>query len=279
MTTRREIVKAGAGLAAIIASGKAPASLVRSMLGIRNAMTAPKRLPYDAEVEYLESTGTQWIDTGIAPGNRKIDAEVTLSVPDQFFSSTIVVNNIFFGAGRGDTWSNGMHIGIRRKKVNDVFDYYWAVLCPGVAYNDGSVVSRTGFPITLSLSVTVSGTAKLTSSAAGFSTITKSYSYEFGANRSWRNVPFRLFISTTNDNPGPSNPLWPSSIHGMKISLDETLVRDFQPVRFTNDLGQTEGAMYDRANPAVGMNPDGSARTDGLYRNRGTGAFLYGNDI
>lgn len=24
-------------------------------------------LPYDAEVEYLESTGTQWIDTGIGP--------------------------------------------------------------------------------------------------------------------------------------------------------------------------------------------------------------------
>ena len=39
-----------------------------------------------------------------------------------------------------------------------------------------------------------------------------------------------------------------------------------------------EGAMYDRANPTVGMNPDGSARTDGLYRNRGTGAFLYGSD-
>ena len=27
-------------------------------------MMAGKRLPYDAEVEYLESTGTQWIDTG-----------------------------------------------------------------------------------------------------------------------------------------------------------------------------------------------------------------------
>lgn len=26
-------------------------------------------VPYDAEVEYLESTGTQWIDTGIKPNN------------------------------------------------------------------------------------------------------------------------------------------------------------------------------------------------------------------
>ena len=37
------------------------------LINLRNAMMAGKRLPYDAEVEYLESTGTQWIDTGVAP--------------------------------------------------------------------------------------------------------------------------------------------------------------------------------------------------------------------
>ena len=26
-----------------------------------------KALPYDAEIEFLEGTGTQWIDTGIVP--------------------------------------------------------------------------------------------------------------------------------------------------------------------------------------------------------------------
>ena len=52
---------------------------------------------------------------------------------------------------------------------------------------------------------------------------------------------------------------------------------DLQPVRFTNEQGQSEGAMYDRLGVG-GMNPDGSPRTDGLYRNRGTGAFLYGAD-
>lgn len=34
------------------------------LINLRNALMAGKRLPYDAEVEYLESTGTQWIDTG-----------------------------------------------------------------------------------------------------------------------------------------------------------------------------------------------------------------------
>ena len=42
MITRREVVKAGAGLAAIIAAGKAPAALVRSMLGMRNTLTGRK---------------------------------------------------------------------------------------------------------------------------------------------------------------------------------------------------------------------------------------------
>ena len=35
------------------------------LINLRNALMAGKRLPYDAEVEYLESTGTQYIDTGV----------------------------------------------------------------------------------------------------------------------------------------------------------------------------------------------------------------------
>ena len=34
-------------------------------------------LPYDAEIEYLESTGTQWIDTGIYP-TTELSYEITL---------------------------------------------------------------------------------------------------------------------------------------------------------------------------------------------------------
>ena len=40
MTTRREMVKAGAGLAAIMAAGKAPAAFVRSLVAARNTMMA-----------------------------------------------------------------------------------------------------------------------------------------------------------------------------------------------------------------------------------------------
>lgn len=35
------------------------------LINLRNALMAGRRLPYDAEVEYLESSGTQYIDTGV----------------------------------------------------------------------------------------------------------------------------------------------------------------------------------------------------------------------
>ena len=47
--------------------------------------------------------------------------------------------------------------------------------------------------------------------------------------------------------------------HGTKV------VRDMISVRFTNEFGQREGAMYDRVSGQ-------------LFRNSGTGAFLYGPD-
>ena len=37
------------------------------MLGARTGAWSSKQLPYDAEVEWLESTGTQWIDTRYVP--------------------------------------------------------------------------------------------------------------------------------------------------------------------------------------------------------------------
>ena len=47
----------------------------------------------------------------------------------------------------------------------------------------------------------------------------------------------------------------------------DVVVYDFQPVLFTNELGQSEGAMYDRVSGE--LDP---------FRNRGTGAFLWGPD-
>lgn len=54
-------------------------------------------------------------------------------------------------------------------------------------------------------------------------------------------------------------------IFGAQIGLGGVLVRDFIPVRFTNENGVTEGAMYDRV-------------SGHLFGNAGTGAFVIGPD-
>ena len=51
----------------------------------------------------------------------------------------------------------------------------------------------------------------------------------------------------------------------IKIYIGDKPVRDFIPVRFTNENGVSEGAMYDKV-------------SDQLYRNAGTGAFVIGPD-
>ncbi len=48
-----------------VAAVRIPAGEVASVAV--DGETVWKRVPYDAEIEYLESTGTQWIDTGYVP--------------------------------------------------------------------------------------------------------------------------------------------------------------------------------------------------------------------
>ena len=94
MTTRRDIIKGGAGLAAILATGKAPAYLVRSMLAARNGIIRgggeepPSPEPHGSKVEWLESTGSgEYIDTGIIPTSDMkmvIDAEIISATTANF---------------------------------------------------------------------------------------------------------------------------------------------------------------------------------------------------
>lgn len=74
-----------------------------------------------------------------------------------------------------------------------------------------------------------------------------------------------MFIGATNRgtaNKYPGRGLY----YGFKMWNGNELVGDFIPVRFTNENGVSEGAMYDKV-------------TKQLFRNQGTGSFQYGNDI
>ena len=64
------------------------------LVAARTAAWGGKRLPYDAEVEYLESTGTQWIDTGVN-GYLDFDYDIKFLIPTPVSSNYY---NSFFGA-------------------------------------------------------------------------------------------------------------------------------------------------------------------------------------
>ena len=80
-----------------------------------------KHLPYDAEVEYLESTGTQWIDTGkvLSSTGFAYDADILFKRTDtcQVFGGRTVANSsaadslslfIFEGMWRFDNFGNSI---------------------------------------------------------------------------------------------------------------------------------------------------------------------------
>lgn len=66
------------------------------LINLRNALMVGRRLPYDAELEYLESTGTQYIDTGIVSSGFGIRADVVCAQTQSGGEMAIV------GRSRGD---------------------------------------------------------------------------------------------------------------------------------------------------------------------------------
>lgn len=194
--------------------------MMNAAAGIFLAARRKPRLPYDAEVEYLESTGTQYIDTAIIGTEGMsyyLDAQTTRS-------GTMAI----FGF-MGNSWvSNG-------RALYQFLSYAEWECGKSVIIGTGST-NRRKYSIA-ETSAIVDG-------------VTYNYEPAGGVTNS-RSVGLYCCIRSTA-----------SSLSKMRCwcfriidSLGHTL-RDFIPVRFTNELGQSEGAMYDRANPTVGMNPD-----------------------
>jgi len=209
-----------------------------------------KRLP-DAEVEYLESTGTQWIDTGLVHDGTfrwECDAAITqTSNVNRYLGQTFNTGGLSprfaFGLNAKGTWYCG--IGNTNNPspsvAGDTSRHIFTVDAPGKVFKvDGAFVYAIDWTAFVLPATTYGGLAL------------------FG----------RKLIDTGSIAPYAAMRIWSS-----KHYTNGVLVRDFIPVRIGS-----EGCLYDRRGVG-GMDPDGSARNDGIYRNRGTGAFLYGNDI
>ena len=188
---------------------------------------------YDSKVEYLESTGTQYIDTEVlVTSTTRIRA---------IASCATTVNGFLFGSSYANstyiTYIGAQYysgIGLRVFCGRAASNYNHSRFVAGTAYLyeidnangaisiDGSIVKKTG-----------------TSGGIG------GIIYAFCDN------PLTNYSSC--------------KIYSIQIWNNNIIVRDFIPVRFTNERGVSEGAMYD--------NISGQ-----LFCNRGSGQFIIGPD-
>lgn len=204
-----------------------------------------RTLPYDAEVGYLQSSGTQVIDCAVSPSS----------------SWRIETKAQFVAAVSGDQGLFGNYVAGTLGSLVARTGSYWYMW-------HGSGTGWTGIaPASSDVWYDVVASDSRTS---GRTFAIDGTSYSKSGNTAYLANGNRYVLFAAGMNYAKTS----IRIAPTKIYIDGVLARDFIPVRFTNGLGQSEGAMYDRSGTG-GMNPDGSPRTDGLYRNRGTGAFTW----
>ena len=175
----------------------------------RNALMAGKRLPYDAEVEYLESTGTQWIDTGI-----------TFSDSSHTYKWEITAQSVNESSGNYK-WFCGYFTGYPH--------------CCGT-YNDTIETSRAFYPTGKYYANGVEISSPINATDKKYDVVENIYSVNgLGTSDT-------LTIFTRRDTRyGTVSVSGPLRVYACKLYDNANLVRDFIPVR----VG-TVGYLYDR---------------------------------
>jgi hypothetical protein len=182
-----------------------------ALIDLRNALMTGKRLQYDAEVEYLESTGTQYINSGLTISD-------TLQVVGRFKTEDIC-------------WLFGGRSGGNNKQFSV---YQQASSNMRFGYNNTSAdktISLGEHEIDFDQNVAkADGNTLHTFTAATFSS------------------PSPLYIGTlsVNEQGNPSTQCLKGRIYYCKIYVAGVLVRDYIPVR-----KGTVGYLYDRVSGAL----------------------------
>lgn len=158
----------------------------------RRMIVATEPLLYDAEVEYLESTGTQWIDTGIDL-KKIVRMEATISI-----SKAITSNSLVFGVFYDNSNIPKFQIYINSSckwSPNNATYYDYSGITKG-----GSVIVNTEY------------TPVVTSKVAQNSEVT-------------------ILIFARNNDKGEMLPIDGMRLYSSQIVYDNVLVRDYIPVR------------------------------------------------
>lgn len=149
-------------------------------------------LPYDAEVEYIESTGTQWIDTGINL-RQKVVMSANVSI-----TKSITTNSIIFGASYDNSTVPKFQIGINssNKWLSANTSYYSYYEITG------------GGTVSLNTKYTPIVAAKATQASDA-----------------------TIYIFARNNDGGSMLPIDGLRLYGAYITSGGLVVRDFIPVR------------------------------------------------
>lgn len=193
---------------------------------------------YDAEVEYLESTGTQYINTGINISNNiKFGLDI--------LSQNETLGN-FFGARQ--TTSSGM-LTLFTKNESGATDN-------GIRYQYGTKTAYIANHKLIDLNTRVNFNNITDTKTFIYDNYTTSYSAAAVANTFSVALPIYLFAMNNNGTPSYSS----YRCYCLKLINGSTVVRDLVPVRKGN-----VGYMYDRVSKQ-------------LFENEGTGDFIIGPD-
>ena len=203
-------------------------------------------LPYDAEVEYIESSGTQYIDMGMSYSapmefSAVISSTVPLTTSNILYGASTVTNRLYTGWSSATKIDLGMGGGVASPA-------HTQSLSQGQQF---SLVVRHANQRSVTLDDELLWTGG--NQPAPSDTI-----WLFGSRRGGGDNTMRQADS------------FKGRLYSFQVRMgaDWTLVHDFVPVRVGNEY-----CLYDRANPTGGDNGDG------LYHNKGSGVFLGGKDI
>lgn len=210
--------------------------------GTGNFVLGPDKPIYDAEVEYLESTGTQYIDLDYFQGNKlqiNLDCEC-------YLVQTPEVNIISNQSGSSSTSGGRFVLGLSYGKVfiysrnnNSQSDGNAAISLNGRARKQITAI----FNQSSTKSLTVDGTTETAPCVS--------------VSNNKRRV--RIF-SGINGSTGEAAVFYSGRLYSVKFYKDDILWIDLIPVR----VGTT-GYMYDTISHK-------------LFGNAGTGSFILGND-
>ena len=207
------------------------------------ASVVGKPLPYDAEVEWLQSDGNAFIDTGVFLNSESSVRARFVDIADGksscYFGSRVSANARNIGAGRG----NGTMYPSCYVDFNDYSYSSTRLASSGITIFDSEI------------EIFTSKSLREIRCAGRVVQNNTSVSQVFECT-----TP--LYVFKMSGNP-PSDVRLASNARFLSFSVDGVL--DMTPVRFTNENGEREGAMYDRVSGK-------------LFRNAGTGAFIIGPD-